>query len=75
MSGELILDCQSENDSLIMNAEELSSNVLILDTHIDVPYRLNRQWEDISMSTEGHFDYPRAFKGGLNSAFMSINIR
>lgn len=46
---------------------------LIVDTHIDVPYRLNEKWADVSQATaDGDFDYPRAVAGGLNVAFMSI---
>ncbi|MEJ2196348.1 MAG: membrane dipeptidase [Ignavibacteriaceae bacterium] len=63
------------NDPLKTKVVELASNFLIIDTHIDVPYRLDKEWEDISESTEkGHFDYPLAKLGGLNAAFMSIYI-
>lgn len=54
-------------------AQELAQQFLIADTHIDVPYRLERKDADISQRTpEGDFDYVRAKKGGLNAAFMSI---
>jgi membrane dipeptidase len=54
-------------------AKELAKNTIIIDTHIDVPYRLNDGWIDVTKATEGgDFDYPRAFKGGLNAPFMSI---
>jgi membrane dipeptidase len=63
------------DEELKNKAKELSSKLLIIDTHIDIPYRLKSRWEDISERTElGHFDYPRAIEGGLNSAFMSIFI-
>jgi membrane dipeptidase len=40
-----------------------------------VPYRLEEDYEDVSKATaQGDFDYPRAVKGGLNAAFMSIYI-
>ena len=56
-------------------AGSLAQQILIVDTHIDVPYRLLEQMEDISERTEGgHFDYPRARAGGLNAAFMSIYV-
>jgi membrane dipeptidase len=56
-------------------AEELARQLLIVDTHIDVPYRLQAKWEDISVRTSGgDFDYPRAQAGGLNAAFMSIYV-
>ncbi len=46
---------------------------IIVDTHIDVPYRLQDKPDDVSMATEsGDFDYPRAVAGGLNAPFMSI---
>lgn len=65
----------TNEDSLYKKAVELSENLLIIDSHIDVPYRLKNNWEDISNSTKGgHFDYPRAVEGGLNSAFMAIFI-
>jgi membrane dipeptidase len=51
------------------------AQTLIIDTHIDAPYRLHRKYADLSQSTpEGQFDYPRAKAGGLNGAFMSIYI-
>jgi membrane dipeptidase len=56
-------------------AERLSQELLLIDTHIDVPYRLLKKWEDISGRTEkGHFDYVRAKEGGLNVPFMSIYV-
>ncbi|MDB0050096.1 dipeptidase [Pseudomonadales bacterium] len=54
---------------------ELAQSLLIIDTHIDVPYRLKQSWADVSSATEGgDFDYPRAIEGGLNAPFMSIYI-
>ncbi|GAB3294873.1 dipeptidase [Pseudidiomarina andamanensis] len=56
-------------------AHEIAQKNLIIDTHIDVPYRLNKDWEDVTRATErGDFDYPRAKQGGLNVPFMSIYI-
>jgi membrane dipeptidase len=54
-------------------AEVLASQVMIVDTHIDVPYRLAEKWEDVTRATEdGDFDFVRAKEGGLNIPFMSI---
>lgn len=54
-------------------AREIALSSIIIDTHIDVPYRLEEEWEDISVATDGgDFDYPRAVAGGLNAPFMSI---
>lgn len=49
--------------------------MLIVDTHIDLPYRLEKNYEDVAVATEtGDFDWPRARAGGLDIAFMSIYI-
>lgn len=61
------------DEELRSKADSLAKKLIIVDTHIDVPYRLNNKWEDISRRTaRGDFDYPRSVKGGLNGAFMSI---
>jgi membrane dipeptidase len=78
----LLTGCDKTPDSkpltdseLGLKAIELSQKFLIIDTHIDIPYRLTDEWEDISGRTEkGHFDYPRAKEGGLDAAFMSVYI-
>ena len=58
---------------LAARAKELAMNSIIIDTHIDVPYRIVDEWEDVSVATDGgDFDYPRAVAGGLNAPFMSI---
>jgi membrane dipeptidase len=55
------------------HARELAMGSIIVDTHIDVPYRLDEEWADVSQATNGgDFDYARAVAGGLNAPFMSI---
>ena len=54
-------------------AQRIARESIVIDTHIDVPYRLINSAEDVSQATgSGDFDYPRARAGGLNAAFMSI---
>jgi len=54
-------------------ARQIAQTSIIVDTHIDVPYRLKKTPADIANATEdGDFDYPRAIAGGLNAPFMSI---
>lgn len=56
-------------------AKALAQNSIIMDGHIDVPYRLHSGWVDVSKATpKGDFDYIRAKQGGLNGPFMSIYI-
>lgn len=60
-------------------ARELARRFLILDGHIDVPYRLHAQrrdgkpMDDVGVATAGgDFDWPRALAGGLDAPFFSI---
>lgn len=56
-------------------AQQIAQEQLIIDTHIDVPWRLINDWEDVSQATErGDFDYERAVAGGLNVPFMAIYL-
>ncbi len=56
-------------------AQDLAHRILLVDTHVDVPYRIMKKEENISEHTEGgHFDYPRAREGGLDAPFMSIYV-
>ena len=60
--------------------EDIAQGSLIVDTHIDTPYRIKAQldnsgtYEDIAHSTSYDFDYPRALSGGLNVPFFSIYL-
>ena len=69
------LGLQAQAADFSQQANKIAQSKLIIDTHIDVPYRLHDDWEDVSKATKrGEFDYPRAKAGGLNAPFMSIYI-
>ncbi|HSM42719.1 MAG TPA: dipeptidase [Afifellaceae bacterium] len=54
-------------------AAKAARNYLLIDTHIDVPERLEGKWADVTGRVEdGDFDYERARRGGLDIPFMSI---
>jgi membrane dipeptidase len=56
-------------------AKEIAKKYIITDGHIDVPYRLESEFENVAEHTNhGDFDFPRAVEGGLNAPFMSIYI-
>ncbi len=56
-------------------ADSLAHKFIIVDGHVDIPYRMWNHPEDISVRTEnGHFDYVRAKEGGLDAPIMSIYI-
>jgi len=68
-------------EQLAKRAKAIAQRTLIIDGHVDLPYRLysgrkkGQVSEDIRKRTEkGDFDYPRAVAGGLDAPFMSIYI-
>lgn len=69
-------DSMNDRESAEQHAKKLASELLIFDTHMDVPLRL--LWEkDIDLASRtstGHFDYIRAKIGGLDAAFMAVYI-
>ena len=72
--GMLVGGC-SNDAALKKRAYELAHKFIITDGHIDVPWRLNDGYEDLSIRTEtGDFDYIRAKEGGLDAPFMSIYV-
>ncbi len=59
--------------SSVEEAKRLAQKYPLVDTHIDVPYRMHDGWRDLSESApDRDFDYPRAKQGGLDIVFMSI---
>ena len=72
--GLLVISCGGDAD-YAERADRLSQQLILVDTHVDLPYRLTNHWEDVSQRTEeGDFDYPRSVEGGLDAPFMSIYI-
>lgn len=64
---------QGIDSAILLKAEMLAKEILIVDTHIDLPDWLYDEWFDVSVKSEnGEFDFERAIAGGLNVAFMSI---
>jgi membrane dipeptidase len=80
--GIAVLACGGPVEPVVEEAQDpatvaarLAGEAIIVDGHIDVPYRMVDEVEDISQATEsGDFDHPRAVAGGLNVPFMSIYI-
>ena len=79
LGSAALVACSAEQDAVHgiedyrERAEQMAKSTIIADTHVDVPYRLDEHYEDVSQATQGgDFDYPRALAGGLNAPFMSI---
>ena len=77
LTAILLVGCVNEKD---LTPDAIAQGSLIIDTHIDVPYKLKMQleyngsFEDISKKTSLNFDYPKSIKGGLNLPFFSIYL-
>lgn len=62
-----------EDSSVQERANVLAQRLLILDSHLDVPYRLATRMVDVSQRTfTTDFDYPRAREGGLDVAILAV---
>ncbi len=81
LSLVLILSCTKKNPYL-KQAIKLAHENIIVDGHVDLPYRLKiknfrleKEFLGIPIKTkEGDFDFERAKEGGLTAPFMSIYI-
>jgi membrane dipeptidase len=68
--------------ALVAKAKELTHKFIVLDGHVDLPWRLDESRdqdgsisEDVSHRTpKGDFDWERAREGGLSAPFMSIYV-
>ena len=78
----IALNQKLSDTELRQKAEELSKKYIIIDGHVDLPYRLaiknfrlTKELLGIPIdSDKGDFDYVRSKKGGLDAPFMSIYI-
>lgn len=69
----LLLPALAGADEPTTAAQVFARDAVIVDTHIDAPGELLEGWRDLGESTpDREFDYPRARRGGLDVAFMSI---
>jgi membrane dipeptidase len=73
---------QDEAPTLSVKANLLAQKYIIVDGHVDLPYRLKvknfrleKEYVGIPVqSDKGDFDFVRARKGGLDAPFMSIYL-
>jgi membrane dipeptidase len=76
------VNSNKNDEALRKKADEIAHKYVIVDGHVDLPYRLKikhfrleKEFTGIPLkTTEGDFDFERAQKGGLSSPMMSIYI-
>jgi len=72
----------ADHEGLLLKAQRLARRIIVVDGHVDLPYRLYRSKDENGRVTldvsqrmeEGDFDYVRAVAGGLDAPFMSIYV-
>jgi membrane dipeptidase len=56
-------------------AARLQKHSIVVDTHEDVPERLQKEWVDIgARNATGHVDIPRLREGGVGAAFFAAYV-
>ena len=62
-------------DEADSKARRLQARAIVVDTHVDAPYVLEKKWADVSeRGATPHFDIPRAREGGLTAPFLAIYV-
>ena len=80
-SNETLDFSQMSEEGQRSMALSLAHKFIIVDGHVDLPYRMRvkgfmitKEVEDVSVETSGNFDYPKSKRGGLDAPFMSIYV-
>jgi membrane dipeptidase len=56
-------------------ALRLHRQAIVVDTHQDVPYRLEKEWIDLRVRNRtGHIDIPRLKEGGVTASFFAAYV-
>jgi membrane dipeptidase len=62
-------------EDLKARAARLHRQAIVVDTHQDVPYRLEKEWIDLAVRNEtGHIDIPRLKEGGVTGGFFAAYV-
>ncbi len=62
-------------DDVEARARRLHERAIVVDTHVDAPYTLEKKWADVGeRGATPHFDIPRAREGGLTAPFFAIYV-
>src|SRR6266542_3849565 len=71
----LALTAALEAEDLKARATRIHQDAIVIDTHEDVPYRLEKDWADLgTRQKRGHVDVPRLREGGVTGAFLAAYV-
>jgi len=70
-----IIALPARADDAATKARRLHARAIVVDTHVDAPYALEKTWADVgTRGATPHFDIPRALEGGLTAPFLAIYV-
>lgn len=73
--GAAALVAAAPPEDLKTRALRIHRTAIVVDTHQDVPYRLESEWVDLSRrSATGHVDVPRLKEGGVTAPFFAAYV-
>ncbi len=62
-------------EDLKTRAARIHLSAIVIDTHQDVPYRLEKEWIELSKrNATGHVDVPRLKEGGVTAPFFAAYV-
>ncbi|MDQ5872508.1 MAG: membrane dipeptidase, partial [Acidobacteriota bacterium] len=62
-------------EDLKARAARIHRSAIVVDTHQDVPYRLEKKWIDLARrNPTGHVDVPRLKEGGVTAPFFAAYV-
>jgi membrane dipeptidase len=71
----LLLALPAAGEDWKERAERLQKAAIVVDTHEDVPERLQKEWVDIGVrNSTGHVDIPRLREGGVTAPFFAAYV-
>jgi len=72
--GAAVLGAAPPED-LKTRAARIHRSAIVVDTHQDVPYRLDKEWIDLAVRNKtGHVDIPRLREGGVTAPFFAAYV-
>jgi len=75
LSAASVLVAAAPPEDLKTRAARIHRSAIVVDTHQDVPYRLGKEWIDLSKrNATGHVDVPRLKEGGVTAPFFAAYV-
>ncbi|MEO8190896.1 MAG: dipeptidase [Acidobacteriota bacterium] len=71
----ILVSLSLRSETLGERAARIHASAIVVDTHEDVPERLEKEWVDLSIRGKtGHVDLPRLKEGGVTAPFFAAYV-